>query len=354
MSAVKTPLISKMMLMALVLNLACLVVIIIQLNSRKASERTPSLTSEIIPEPGREAEIPEQASPPRFLPGRPIRKAFSPVPVPSRRADEEPIAQTRIETEAAGERPTDAVTRVDPGVAMSQWPAQAGSVTTGRGGVYGYVWLEGTPPPEIPVSTEGTTCGRLDNKPLTTRHYLVTGDGRLANVLVYVKEGLEKLKFPISTSRPTLGNFGCQFEPYMMGVQAGQTFRIENSDPIMHNVHATSEINRGFNFSLSKHQLVEKRFSLPEIFVRVTCDVHPWMFAYIGVLPHPFFAVTDSEGAFRFPNGLPPGKYLIAARHLKAGEGVRQVTIRDDQEMLVRLTLVVPNSAALASDAPTR
>ena len=73
------------------------------------------------------------------------------------------------------------------------------------------------------------------------------------------------------------------------------------------------------------------------------------MFAYIGVLPHPFFAVTDSEGAFRLPPGLPPGKYLVPARHLKAGEAVVEVAIREDRETVIPFILAVPN-VALSSD----
>src|SRR6185436_12982051 len=101
--------------------------------------------------------------------------------------------------------------------------------------------------------------------------------------------------------------------------------------------------NQGFNLTLAGQgkmaKMVKRSFSNPEIFLRVKCDVHPWMFAYIAVLPHPFFAVTDSRGSFQFPPGLPPGKYVIAARHLKAGEAVVEVTIREEQETIIPFTL---------------
>ena len=134
-----------------------------------------------------------------------------------------------------------------------------------------------------------------------------------------------------------------------MGLQAGQKITIGNSDAIMHNVHATTKINQPFNFTLVRREGFEKSFSLSEILVRVNCDVHPWMFAYIAVLPHPFFAVTDSEGAFRFPPGLPPGKYLIAARHLKAGESVQEVIVREHEETVLNFVLAVPDAVALTS-----
>jgi hypothetical protein len=59
--------------------------------------------------------------------------------------------------------------------------------------------------------------------------------------------------------------------------------------------------------------------------MRIKCDVHPWMFAYVSALEHPFFAVTDANGNFTFPLALPPGRYLIAATHLKAGESVQEI-----------------------------
>ena len=208
----------------------------------------------------------------------------------------------------------------------------------------GEVWLTGKPPPETPIRFE-STCGSLHPEPTTTRHYLVTVDGRLANVFVYVKEGLQSVKFPVPTDQPVLNNIGCQFEPYVMGVQAGQKFKIENSDPVLHNVNASPKLNHGFNFALTRdQQSVERSFSIPEVLVRLKCDVHPWMFAYIGVLPHPFFAVTDAEGTFRFPAVLPPGRYLIAAVHLKAGETTQEITIGEHETMVLRFDLAVPKS----------
>ena len=173
----------------------------------------------------------------------------------------------------------------------------------------------------------------------------MTEDGRLANVFVYVKEGLQSVKFPTPTNQPVLNNINCQFEPYVMGVQARQKFRIENSDPVLHNINASPKMNSGFNLALTRYQQsAERSFFTPEVLVRLKCDVHPWMFAYIGVLPHPFFAVTDDEGVFRFPPGLPPGRYLIAAVHLKAGESTQEITIGEHEAKVLRFDLAVPKA----------
>src|SRR5439155_890181 len=103
-------------------------------------------------------------------------------------------------------------------------------------------------------------------------------------------------------------------------------------------------VNSEFNFALAKDQVSERSFSSPEVLVRLKCDIHPWMFAYIGVVAHPFFAVTDAEGAFRFPPGLPAGKYLIAAVHPKAGESVQEIIFGGNEPKVLDFTLTVPTA----------
>src|SRR5439155_855008 len=142
-----------------------------------------------------------------------------------------------------------------------------------------------------------------------------------------------------------LGATGCLFEPYVMGLQVGQKFRIKNFDSVMHNLHATARINQEVNLALiPMAQTLGRSFARPEISVRVKCDVHPWEFAYLNILPHPFFAVTDAEGSFHLPAGLPAGKYLIAAFHPKAGESVQEVELTDGEAKFLDFNLAVSNA----------
>jgi len=197
--------------------------------------------------------------------------------------------------------------------------------------VTGKVVLKGTPKPEIPIDmASDPKCGAMHSKPVTTRHYVTGADGGLANVLVYVKSGLTEKNFPVPTDMPLLDQIGCEYTPYVMGVQANQKFKIKNSDPTLHNVHSTPRPgsgNKEFNFAQPvKDMISEKSFPSPEVMVRFKCDVHPWMFAYVGVLDHPYFAVTDKDGNFKI-SGLPNGKYTIEAYHVKthgANPGVSQ------------------------------
>ena len=206
--------------------------------------------------------------------------------------------------------------------------------------ITGKVSLKGTPPAEITIdmaSFSDKTCAAAHSQAVTTRHYVVSKDGGLANVLVYIKSGLEGKKFPTPAEGPVLDQVGCLYEPYVMGVMVNQKFKIKNSDATLHNVHATPKINTEFNFAQpTKEQVNERGFDKPEVPVRFMCNVHPWMFAYVGVFDHPYFAVTDKDGNFKI-SGAPNGKYMIEAYHPKThrdGPGVsKEINVNGDTKV---------------------
>lgn len=216
-------------------------------------------------------------------------------------------------------------------------PAEAAPATaaapvvkaTADGKVKGRVVLKGTPPAERPIGAlkADANCGKANTAAqVTTRNYVVGADGGLANVLVSIKQGLTGA-FPAPATKPLIDQAGCMYEPYVSAVMAGQKFDIRNSDPFMHNVNATTKVNKGFNFAQANAgQVNEKVFDKPEM-VRLACNVHPWMIAYLHVLEHPFFAVTDAKGEFELPAGLPPGKYTVEVAHLKAGNQTFEVEV---------------------------
>jgi hypothetical protein len=190
----------------------------------------------------------------------------------------------------------------------------AGSLQlTSAADVTGKITLKGTPKPEVPIDL-GPSCSKINPNKVTTRHYVVGKDNGLANVFVYLKDAK---KAPLTAEPPILDQAGCMYDPYVMGVVAGQKFKIRNSDPELHNIHATPKINKEFNLGQPvKGQVNEKSFDQPEVLVRMKCDVHPWMFAYIGVCDHPYFAVSDQDGNYKIPS-VPDGKYTLVAYHLK-------------------------------------
>ncbi len=205
--------------------------------------------------------------------------------------------------------------------------------------ISGRVTLKGTPPPERKILFDAL-CGKLHTQDAFTRHYVVSPDGGLANVFVYIKETPPGSKPPSDT--PLLDQINCIFVPYVMGVRTNQPFKIKNSDPLMHNVHATPKVagNKGFNIGQPVQGMVtEKSFANREVLVRIKCDVHPWMFAYVGVMDHQWFAVTDKDGKFKLPSDLPAGTYTLVAYHLKAGEATQQITVTDSDKKEVNFTL---------------
>ena len=204
--------------------------------------------------------------------------------------------------------------------------------------ITGKIKLTGTPPPEKQITLDAM-CGKLAPGGLTTRHYVVGPDKGLANVFVYVKEGAKPT--PATAAAPLLDQVGCEYTPYMLGVQTGQSFNVKNSDAVLHNVHALPK--PGGNKEKNVGQPVKGMvtpfvFDKPEVLVKFKCDVHPWMFAYVGVVEHPYFAVTDKEGNYKI-SGLPAGDYTVEAVHLKAGNKSEKIKVGGDEKKTQDFTL---------------
>jgi hypothetical protein len=135
------------------------------------------------------------------------------------------------------------------------------------------------------------------------------------------------LTFETPGSPVVLDQQGCRFVPHVFGLQTGQTLMILNSDPTWHNVHPTPRINAEWNQSHMKDAPpMLKKFPRPELMISIKCNQHPWMRAYVGVMSHPFFAVTDSAGAYQI-EGIPPGSYTVVAWHEKLGELTAEITV---------------------------
>jgi plastocyanin len=156
---------------------------------------------------------------------------------------------------------------------------------------------------------------------------VVVAGGDLANVFVYVKDGLGSRTFEPPKDPVVLDQQGCKYHPHVLGVMAGQTVQIKNDDPTTHNIHPTPKDNREWNESQPPSSpAIEKNFAREEIMLPVKCNQHPWMKMYINVVKNPFFAVTGKDGKYEI-KGLPPGDYTIAFVQEKLGEQDQKVTV---------------------------
>jgi hypothetical protein len=255
----------------------------------------------------------------------------------------EPPPATPSGTEA------DAPVRSDATLFAGQLTPTLGGVTRVRPSrsISGRAVLRGTPPPEKTVTLDAV-CARLQPNGLTTRHFVVSSDGGLANVFVYIKSGAPSQQ-PPRAKGPTLDQIGCEFQPYVMGVQAGQTFEVRNSDPVLENLHPLPKVsgNRERNVAQPPGKVTTFVFEKPELFIQFKTEVHPWMFGYVCVTDHPWFAITDQDGNFSLPTGLPAGQYTLAAKHLKAGELTQRIIVSEDGGASpVEFTFAVPKTVA--------
>ena len=166
---------------------------------------------------------------------------------------------------------------------------------------------------------------------------MFNSDSTLANVFVYIKEGLSQ-NYAVPKAPVILDQHHCRYVPHVFGLQVGQTLKILNSDPTFHNVHALAQTNKAFNLGMSKVEKVKTRaFDHAEVMIPLRCNVHPWMKAYAGVLEHPFYAVTDTTGKYKL-NAIPAGEYVIAAWHEVFGTLMQTINMATDETKTIDFT----------------
>lgn len=207
--------------------------------------------------------------------------------------------------------------------------------TAGR--VQGVVSFTGTVPPAKELNLYGG-CELETKGPVLEQKVKVKGTA-LQDAFVAVTDGLEGWTIPAVPDVPVeVDQRGCVYEPRIHGVRVGQEVVFVNSDPMFHNVRTDSTANPSFNINMpAKDQRESKVFRRPERMVAARCDVHPWMVSHIGVVEHPWFAITDADGRFSL-DGLPPGTYTVTVWHEVLGEKTAQATVSPSGRATVDFT----------------
>jgi plastocyanin len=202
-------------------------------------------------------------------------------------------------------------------------PAAGNAPSAPSHGVFGKVTLSG-PVPKLaprPVNADVAICGKADRP---SPSLVLTKDKGIANAVVWL-EGAKGGVLPKGPFR--LDQKNCLFAPYVQVVSKGAPVVIGNSDPVLHNVHATTAgAAQIFNRAIPvKGQTFTETFTEPGV-VRLKCDVHTWMTAWLFVADTPYAAVTDKEGRFAFPS-VPPGSYRLRTWHELFGEKSQPVSV---------------------------
>jgi len=184
-------------------------------------------------------------------------------------------------------------------------------------------------------------CEKANPGGVKRRDVIAAGDGGLANVFVFIKSGVQGTYAP-PAEQVRIDQHNCNYVPVVSGAMVGQPVAIHNSDATLHNVHAMPRLSRGFNAAMPRRGMtIVRKFTAPEVLIRIKCDVHPWMETFVGVTTNPFYAVTGQDGRFSI-SGLPPGDYVVAAVHPKLGQTESRVSLLPGAHRSLDLEFVKP------------
>ncbi len=211
------------------------------------------------------------------------------------------------------------------------------------GTLSGWVNFDGKPPKKRSIKMDADpVCGSAHKDPVYNQSFIINEAGYLQNVLVYLKD----VKYDGNTpdTQAVLDQNGCMYSPHVQGMMVGQDLLIKNSDATLHNIHGLPKLNSEFNFAMPK-VVKEKSIKMPkaENFIKIKCDVHSWMKAYVSVFNHPYFAVTDDSGYYQIDN-IPPGDYEVIAWQEKFKDKTLNATVTvSDSVSTQNFTFVKPS-----------
>ena len=213
------------------------------------------------------------------------------------------------------------------GAAGGAAPGLLGAQGAADGTITGHVRLAG-PAPANPLIRMGADprCSLATRGQRLTQEIVLRGaDGGLANAFVSLRGQFAAT--PAPAEPVTIDQRNCMFVPRVVGVRVGQTLRITNNDATSHNLHSVSKAN-AFNTSQPKQGMASTfQLKAEEGMIRIRCDIHSLMATYVGVSPHPYFAVSWADGAFTIAR-VPAGRHTIQVWHERYGMLTRTVDVK--------------------------
>ena len=208
---------------------------------------------------------------------------------------------------------------------LAAWCVVAGGTAWG-GTIRGTVLFTGPAfePKKLPVTVNHHVCGQEKD----AEDLVLSPEQGIRNVVVSLQPPPPGAKSPVTLPIVQIDQQQCMFVPRVVVVPAGGTVEFLNTDRLLHNLHSASKENRVFNRTQPRGRTIPIVLEKPEI-LRVDCDLHPWMRAWVVVAEHPFYAVTNDEGEFMLDR-VPPGEYTLHLWQESLGTATKDVTVRDE------------------------
>jgi plastocyanin len=196
------------------------------------------------------------------------------------------------------------------------------------GTIRGRVTIVGKPPGNAVIRMGmDPKCAAMNAGKLVVQDAVAaTVDGSLGNVFVSLQGTFPQT--PVPAQPVEIDQRGCVYGPRVVGMRLGQTLRVRNDDDLLHNIHTSSAAGNSLDVSQPKAGLTyDYKPKAEELMLKIGCDVHRWMTAYVGVVSHPYFAVSGANGSFEIAK-VPAGTHTIRAWHERFGEMKKTVAVK--------------------------
>jgi hypothetical protein len=197
--------------------------------------------------------------------------------------------------------------------------------------IKGSVVYNGTVPMRKIIPTKDQeVCGGVRDEA-----QIVVGPGnKVVDVIAYLKDVPKGKKWELPKNTSELVNHNCQFVPHVQVIPVGKNVAIVNSDPVLHNTHGFLIRTTLFNVAMPKQGMrVERPLQRPGV-VRVECDSHGWMLAWIYVADNPYYMITSKDGTFTISD-VPPGNHTLVVWQEHAGAREIPVTVKPREMVTV-------------------
>jgi len=210
------------------------------------------------------------------------------------------------------------------GVIDKTWEQTSGTIR-------GKVKFVGIPPTPKVMPMATADCATTHTAPILDPEVTVDANGGLMNCFVYLEA---TGNYPVPSEAAVLEQRDCMYHPHVLGIQVGQELTIENRDPFLHYAHLIGKHTVESGLAPPRVEQRSEIFDRPEVMIKVRCEVHSWMKAYVGVMEHPFFATTAADGSFQFK--APAGDYNLVVWHERYGKKTMSVTVIAERDTVVR------------------